>query len=110
MNPHSSERRQFQRIEFDADTRLRQGEREWEVELLDLSLRGLLIRVPQGWQGDPQKPMHVCIELGGDALIEMEAEVARSDGNLFGLACKHIDLDSLAHLHRVLEYNLGEDR
>lgn len=109
MNQHSSERRQFQRIRFDADTRLSQDGQYWEVELIDLSLRGLQVRIPQDWQGDPQQALHVCIELGGDALIEMEVTLARRDNNLLGLTCQHIDLDSLAHLRRVIECNLEED-
>ena len=56
MSDNPSERRRFQRIEFDAATELVQGDRRWPVELHDLSLKGLLVRRPEGWDADAEQP------------------------------------------------------
>lgn len=48
MSDHD-ERRRFQRIDFDAPIELRQGLKRWPAKLLDLSLKGLLIERPAGW-------------------------------------------------------------
>lgn len=46
MNETSSDRRRFQRFEFDAETELVQGQNHWPVQLNDLSLKGLLVHRP----------------------------------------------------------------
>ncbi|EIK53581.1 carbamoylphosphate synthase large subunit [Stutzerimonas stutzeri TS44] len=109
MTDSPSERRRFQRIEFDAATELFQGERRWPVELHDLSLRGLLVRRPQQWDADPAQPFQALVRLSGDAEVCMEVAMVHEEGDLIGLACRHIDLDSIAHLRRLVELNLGDE-
>ncbi|CAM5269151.1 MAG: PilZ domain-containing protein [Pseudomonas sp.] len=109
MTDSPSDRRRFQRIEFDATTELRQGERCWPVELHDLSLRGLLVRRPQQWDADAAQPFQARVRLSGDAEVRMEVTMAHEEGELIGFACQHIDLDSIAHLRRLVELNLGDE-
>ncbi|KGK82543.1 pilus assembly protein [Stutzerimonas degradans] len=109
MTDSPSDRRRFQRIEFDATTELSQGERCWPVELHDLSLRGLLVRRPQQWDADAAQPFQVRVRLSGDAEVRMEVMMAHEEGELIGFACQHIDLDSIAHLRRLVELNLGDE-
>ncbi len=52
-----SERRRFVRIEFHAKTELIQAPFKWPVELLDLSLKGLLIKNPSPGWAIPRKPL-----------------------------------------------------
>jgi len=69
MSDIPSERRRFQRIEFDAATELAQGQRHWTVELYDLSLKGLLVRRPEQWDADATQPFEARVRLahaGGD--------------------------------------------
>ncbi|WP_197483002.1 PilZ domain-containing protein, partial [Oleiphilus sp. HI0128] len=40
------ERRHFSRILFNADCTLRQDDLEWSTEVLDISLRGILVHRP----------------------------------------------------------------
>ncbi|MEG4314024.1 PilZ domain-containing protein [Pseudomonas sp. FIP_A4] len=109
MTDSPSDRRRFQRIEFDATTELSQGERCWPVELHDLSLRGLLVRRPQQWDADAAQPFQARVRLSGDAEVRMEVTMAHEEGELIGFACQHIDLDSIAHLRRLVELNLGDE-
>ncbi|HAB64586.1 MAG TPA: PilZ domain-containing protein [Pseudomonas sp.] len=105
----TSDRRRFQRFEFDAETELVQGQRCWPVKLHDLSLRGLLVHRPAGWDADPSQPFEARIRLSDDAEVRMEVEMTHGDGELVGLVCRHIDVDSISHLRRLVELNLGDE-
>jgi hypothetical protein len=108
MSDTVNNRRRFQRIDFDAATELVQGEQRWDVELHDLSLKGLLIQSPPGWNGDQDRPFLATISLAADTLVQMEVLLAHSDKGQLGFVCQHIDLDSISHLRRLVELNLGD--
>ncbi|MBF7142994.1 MULTISPECIES: PilZ domain-containing protein [Pseudomonas] len=105
----TEDRRRFKRIAFDALTTLTQGNQQWEVTLLDLSLKGLLVSRPADWAADPALPFAVAITLGEDAPIAMEAELRHDNNGQLGFQCTHIDLDSISHLRRLVELNLGDE-
>lgn len=109
MTDSPSDRRRFQRIEFDAATELVQCDRRWPVELHDLSLKGLLVRRPEGWDADAEQPFEARVRLADDAEVRMEVAMTHEEGDLIGFVCQHIDLDSIAHLRRLVELNLGDD-
>ncbi|MBB2495375.1 PilZ domain-containing protein [Aquipseudomonas ullengensis] len=109
MSDTSNERRRFQRIAFDAATELTQGERRWAVVLQDVSLKGLLVERPRDWNGDPDQPFTATIKLDGDIQLQMEVVLTRTRGELLGFVCRHIDLDSISHLRRLVELNLGDE-
>jgi hypothetical protein len=104
-------RRQFTRISFQTPARLCLTVGEYLVDVLDLSLKGALVR--------PRQPMFV--EIGsravlhvqlddGETLIQMKVTVAHhEEGGTYGLACDEIDLDSVTHLRRLVELNLGDE-
>lgn len=105
----TEERRRFKRIAFDAHTQLTQGEHSWQVQLLDLSLKGLLVERPSAWQSDPAAPFQVRIELGEQAPVTLQAELRHDNDGQLGFQCTHIDLDSVTHLRRLVELNLGDE-
>jgi hypothetical protein len=109
MSETANERRRFHRIAFDAPTEIVQGARRWAVELHDVSLKGLLVKRPEGWDGDPTQPFEANIQLGDDTCVQMEAGLTRSQADLLGFVCRHIDLDSISHLRRLVELNLGDE-
>ncbi|MES2819458.1 MAG: PilZ domain-containing protein [Pseudomonadota bacterium] len=109
MSDTDNERRRFQRIAFDAATEIAQGERRWTVELHDLSLKGLLVERPQDWNGDPDQPFMARVALGEDAQVNMEVALTRTQGELLGFVCRHIDIESISHLRRLIELNLGDE-
>ena len=88
---------------------LLQGPHRWDVELLDLSLKGLLIRRPADWDGDPAHPFLANISLASDIQVQIEVELARTHDGQLGFVCRHIDLDSISHLRRLVELNLGDE-
>ncbi|WP_312246711.1 PilZ domain-containing protein [Stutzerimonas nitrititolerans] len=110
MSDIPSERRRFQRIEFDAATELVQGQRHWTVELYDLSLKGLLVRRPEQWDADATQPFEARVRLAVDAEVRMQVAMTHEAGELIGFVCQHIDLESASHLRRLVELNLGDEQ
>jgi hypothetical protein len=108
MSEHPAERRRFKRIAFDARTELNQGESTWPVKLLDLSLKGLLIERPDPWLGNPQLDFLVNIHLSEEAAISMDVQLAHDDHGQLGFACRHISLESIERLRRLIELNLAD--
>ncbi|WP_194790000.1 PilZ domain-containing protein [Pseudomonas sp. UFMG81] len=108
MSDHD-ERRRFQRIAFDAPTELRQGERRWPVKLLDLSLKGLLIECPNPWDADLTQDFEAIIHLNDmTTKVQMQVELRHEEPTRLGFVCLYIDLDSMSHLHRLVELNVAD--
>lgn len=107
--PPSHDQRRFTRITFPAETQLHAGGRKWGCELLDISLRGALIRRPAGWAASLDDPVILELPISVNTGIRMEARVAHLEADRAGLVCHHLDLDSAAHLRRLIELNLGDE-
>ncbi|KNH16046.1 pilus assembly protein [Pseudomonas syringae] len=108
MSDLPADRRRFKRIAFDARTELSQGEYIWPVKLIDLSLKGLLIEQPEPWLGDREQAFSVDIHLSNDIEIKMDMELTHEDQGQLGFVCKHISLESIERLRRLIELNLGD--
>ena len=108
--PDSTDKRKFTRIAFSATVGLATSAGDWQTELMDISLKGMLLRRPANWNGDIGEPAVIILQLEGEETgIRIEATVAHLDDNRLGFTVRHIDLDSLAHLRRLIELNLGND-
>ena len=120
MTPPSSapvheQRRRFARIFFNAHATLRLNDQVCTAQLLDLSLRGALLALPADC-GLPAvgTACHFELQLGdAAATISMLAAVAHTEPHggawRIGLHCQEMDLDSVTHLRRLVELNLGDD-
>lgn len=109
--PNSHEqRRRFARVLFSTEAFLVQAEARLACEVIDLSLRGALVRCPPAPLRDDE-PVALELRLGGDAAkIAMHGSIAHRDGDRLGIRCDDIDLDSITHLRRVVELNSGDAR
>ena len=104
-----TQRRHFSRIRFNTGARLLVGDREHPCEVRDLSLKGALIRPASDQLPAPGARCLLEVALDGEvAAIRMEADVAHAENGCIGLVCREIDLDSIIHLRRLLELNLGD--
>lgn len=101
------ERRRFSRVNFHSRVQLSQGEQHWDCELLDVSLKGLLIKREATQDFQTESPFSACINLGEDEQIHMQLTLARS-GEQQGFTCTSIDVESIRHLRRLIELNLGD--
>lgn len=106
--PESQDKRQFTRITFDSPVYLSNKTVTWETELLDISLNGVLVDKPANWNATVGDQFKLTLDLNqSDIEIRMEVEVAHMEQNHIGFHCKHIDLDSITHLRRLVELNIG---
>jgi hypothetical protein len=108
MTDSHADRRRFKRIAFDAKTQLSQGEKRWQVQLVDLSLKGLLIQRPDAWLADTRESFSVDIRLSSEVHVQMDVQLTHDDHQQLGFVCLHIGLDSISHLRRLIELNLGD--
>ena len=106
MTEFSNERRVFSRVLFDAWAELRQGERLWHAAVVDLSLKGLLVKEPSDWQIDPAQPVKAAIQLANNSTIQMTVSPRHTNDGQIGFECEYIDLDSISNLRRLVELNL----
>lgn len=104
--PH--ERRQFSRIAFDADVHLTQEGRQYQAQLRDISLNGLLVSTPPDYHLRTDMPCAVRVILADSAVITMQATLVHSSSDFLGFHCTSIDMDSIIHLRRLIEINLAD--
>ncbi|MFT5656662.1 MAG: hypothetical protein ACI9XU_002390 [Arenicella sp.] len=70
----------------------------------------MLIVKPDGWRGQLTDNYKIDLILeNAQLVIKMSAAVAHIDGGSIGFICKNIDLDSISHLKRLVELNLGDE-
>jgi len=104
----SNHQRRFSRIPFDVGATLKDEQHSWETSLLDISLHGALIRTPDAFEAVPAQSYQLAVHLEGGPDICMDVEVAHQENEELGLNCKDIDVDSITHLRRLVELNLGD--
>lgn len=102
------ERRHFHRILFDAPATITQNDNRFHSKLIDISLNGALLEMAEGFSGKPGDTVLLNIQLGDDIYIDMEAQVAHLEQGHLGMHCTHIDMESISHLRRLVELNLGD--
>lgn len=109
MSANASEKRKFQRISFDAPCELHALECVWTTEVLDISLKGVLVKRPEGWDAPLSQPCEVIIHLDDQQSgIVMAVELKHVEAHRLGFECQYIDLESATHLKRLVELNLGD--
>lgn len=112
MSESEHGQRRFQRIPFTAEAHVHaaKGELHLNCTVVDVSLNGLLIQKPTGWLGVNGDLYQVDLLLNdAELVIKMQAEVAHIDNGSVGFHCELIDLDSITHLKRLVELNLGDE-
>ncbi len=106
----NAERRNFSRITFQRPATLEIGGAAVSCEVVDISMRGALVRLGGATRFTPGQPCALTVRLdAGIAVIRMQGAVAHRGGDELGIRCVEIDFDSIAHLRRLLELNLADD-
>lgn len=115
------ERRHFTRIFFAIPAQLSNKHHCFDVNLIDLSLKGALVSLPENSAEDgsqaqvrDQLNKNLSYELifelpNSDVTIEMQVTIAHLAQTYIGLECKQIDIDSAAHLKRLLQLNMADE-
>jgi len=106
MSSQDSERRHYQRISFIAEVVLEHNGDRCRCNLIDISLKGMLIEAPENLAADMQADYAIDLVLGEDAAIKMQASISHAEDAHWGLKWNNIDLEGLTHLRRLLELNM----
>jgi hypothetical protein len=103
-----TQQRRFSRIPLDHSATLRDDQQHWDTRLLDISLQGALVETPATFVAVPAQRYVLSVHLDGGPDITMEVAVAHQEDDKLGLDCKDIDVESITHLRRLVELNLGD--
>lgn len=102
-------RRRFSRIQFHRPAELVLGTERIVVDVIDVSLNGALLQVAEDFSGRRGQPCSLNIRLEPtEACIRMIGEMAHVEAGRVGVRREEIDLESMAHLRRLVELNLGD--
>lgn len=105
-----NDKRHFSRIAIDGKVKVSCGKHQWESEILDISLKGALIQKPEsGELSEEDACLLELVQESGEVMISMQGKIAHATGDHLGFHCESIDLDSVSHLKRMLELNLGDE-
>ncbi|WP_339805263.1 PilZ domain-containing protein [uncultured Marinobacter sp.] len=109
MENNKPEKRRFQRILFDAPCEIYWQDDVQVAELLDISLKGALVRRPDGWAASEGEPCELTIHLNDhESAIVMAVTLRHLEKDRLGFKIEYIDLESASHLKRLVELNLGD--
>ncbi len=105
-----AESRHSHRVDFNCLVEFETRESLLVCELYDISLQGALLGACSGATPKSGTPCKLIINLNesNEVQIVMIGTVARKIENRVGIHCESIDSDSMSHLRRLVEYNLGD--
>lgn len=106
QNP--DERRHFTRVPFDANVTIAHDSDLWQAQLLDISLNGILLSLPENWPGQKDQEFTIALELDSDTIIRVCGKVTHTEADHIGFIFENMELDSASHLKRLLLLNLGD--
>lgn len=100
--------RKFTRILFEVPAELEVNSEVWPCQVVDISLKGILVKKPENWPLIIGNKILGRVKLTDEIHIEMDLTIVHSNDSLIGMCCDYIDLDSASHLRRLVELNLGD--
>ncbi|KOO04965.1 PilZ domain-containing protein [Vibrio nereis] len=104
------ERRHFSRIVYRMPAVITQGLNTLSASICDLSLHGLLLTSEHSSVLQDTEQVNVTFTLPeSDVTIQLIANVVGVNNNMIRLSIDHIDIDSIGHLKRLVELNVGDD-
>lgn len=106
-----NDQRQFSRIFFSDNVHFYVSQIEYPARLVNIALKGTLVALRQPAAALVGKHCELKLNLGraGETIV-MEGVVVHHDDLHVGIACRHMDVDSLTSLRRLVELNLGDEK
>ena len=103
------DKRRFSRIQFEIDSVLVVDQQRFPTQIADISLKGALVNKPDDWTVPIGASAVLEMRLlGSDILLRMQLEIAHEKDDRLGIRFVSIDLESISHLRRLMELNLGD--
>lgn len=102
--------RRTHRICFDYLVDFETSECSYVCELVDISLKGALIAACSGAtpEAGSQCKLIISLDESKEVQIIMVGTIAHKIENRVGIHCESIDSDSMTHLRKLVELNLGD--
>ncbi len=106
-----TDQRHYQRIDFATESDLLIDDHSYRCDLVDLALRGALLRSAQPLPLTLGQQAHLSIYLP-DTSIRMTfvGELIHQQDQFYGFLFVSADSDSMGHLRRLLELNFGDSQ
>src|SRR5690606_7126768 len=108
MSSPSQERRRFWRANFQSGAKLLTDSGEYMVQIEDLSLRGALVVLPEGAAVRLDERCRLQVQLAAGVVIMLWGRAAHLKDKHLGIRGESMDLDSVTHLRRLIELNVGD--
>ena len=103
------EKRDYHRVPFKCKSQITVVDRCYECELIDISLRGVLLEIDHENTIGLGSLCHIDIAFAScDIHLQFDAKLVHQEDNHYGFRIESLEIDSLAHLRRLLELNLGD--
>ena len=103
-------RRHFTRILFSIKATLEVEEETYPVSIHDISLNGALVSSPDCSHSLQGKLGILSFLLSdNESEVVMHIAIVHQEDEEIGLRCNAIDIDSISHLRRLVELNLGDE-
>jgi len=113
--PQEQEHRRFSRIDFVDTVQVISDDVEgaqassWEAQCIDISMRGMLLELPELFPLEIGTPYEVHLILSEDVIIEMPCTLVHIEEHRAGFRAEMMSIDSLTNLRRLLELNLADN-
>ena len=102
-------KRHYTRVLFSTPAVLKVDHKVFDTSIIDLSLKGALISTPDSLGDNRGKEATLSFLLEGSEIhIDMEGFIAHCEPQSVGLSWTKIDIESMTHLRRLLELNVGD--
>jgi len=109
-----SEKRKFSRITFAGKCSLNETLsgplKIWQTKVFDISLKGALVECPDFWNYPTNSAVILNLGLdGSDIILQCDGEVCHQESGRLGIKFLTLSLDTISHLKRLIQLNLGDD-
>jgi hypothetical protein len=105
-----TERRRFSRIIYRAPALITRDGQSIPTTVQDLSLHGVLLSAIDEVEFQQGEEVEVEFPLPeSEIVIHLSAHVVEVKGTSIRVKINHIDINSIAHLRRLVELNVGDD-
>ncbi len=103
------DKRDYLRVPFNCHSQINVVDQSFTSELLDISLRGVLLEVTPPQEIGLGSLCEIDIAFAScNTHLLLDAKLVHREGNHYGFRIESLDLDSLTHLRRLLELNYGD--
>ena len=104
----TARQRHFTRISLHAPALLSTPGEEWQTRLIDLSLTGALVELPDGWTGRTGMHYTLRVQLANHSYFSTEVVIRQVVSDRLGMAFADLDEHGRDVIRWLMEINLGD--